>query len=64
MQNITYLEKLSETVEEEYATNELRKLIFEALDTLTDREKNIIIRRYGLNDNRMKNADRIHAAKR
>ena len=52
--DITYLEKLSETVEEAYATNELRKLIFEALDTLTDREKNIIIRRYGLNDNGMK----------
>lgn len=52
--DIAYLEKLSETVEEEYTTNELRKLIFEALDTLTDRERNIIIERYGLNGNGMK----------
>ena len=46
--DISYLEKLSETIEEEYITNELRKLIFESLDVLTNIEKNVIIKKYNL----------------
>lgn len=57
--DMTYLEKLSETIEEDYITNELRKLIFESLDVLTDKERSVIIKRYGLNNNGMKTYDEI-----
>lgn len=52
--DLTYLEKLSESEEEESYYRDLKTHLFEALEVLTDKEKFVIIKRYGLDDQGMK----------
>ena len=49
----------SESIEEISENNELRKVLFELLDTLNPREKDIIIKRFGLIDGQSRTLEEI-----
>lgn len=48
--DLTYLEELSQTEEEDYHYRELKDELLKALNQLTTRQKMVIIEKYGLND--------------
>ena len=48
--DLAYLEKLSETIESEYISKELKKELLDSMYALSDRDKDMLIEKYGLDD--------------
>lgn len=52
--DLAYLEKLSETIEGEYLSEELKTALLDNMYSLRERDKKILIERYGLDDEGLK----------